>query len=104
MPLDDARYKPGQKVWSMSDCGDFFEGVHVVIPRNIEGTFRGYEDRDDPHGKTRLARIDIPTSPGQKSLVCRAEEIDVFWSLVKLPKWPSPPKPRTAWTVILGDD
>jgi len=88
----------------MNDCGDFHEGRHVTIPRNIEGVFNGYYDRDDgPSGISRMARIDIPTSPGQKSLVCRANEIHTFWALERVPD-PPKPKVRNAWTKILEDD
>jgi hypothetical protein len=91
---DDPFFVPGRRLWSRDNCGDFYEGKHVTIPRNTEGYFVGYFDRDDgAYGISRMARIDIPTSPGQKSLTCRAAEIDVFWR---------PTPPRTVWETVLA--
>lgn len=70
--------KPGTTVYSTSDCGDFYEGRSVVIPKGIPATFEGI--RECPQVRAPRAYFSIPTSPGQKVLTCEPSQIDVFWS------------------------
>jgi hypothetical protein len=99
------RFKVGAKVYLRNDLGDYFNKRSVVVPRNTVGKFKGYYDRADPSGPTKMARIDVPTSPGQPSLECRREEVEVFWSLTPIPDAPIPePTYHTAWNKLMAPD
>ena len=81
--------EPGTTVYSTNDCGDYYEGKSVVIPKGIPATFEGI--KVCPQVKELRAFFAIPTSPGQKMLTCRPEQIGTFWS--ETPPPPPGPKP-----------
>ncbi len=88
--------KKGTTVYSTNDCGDFYEGQHVVIPKGIKGTFLGIWEHPDLGGYPVGLRafISIPDSPGQKQLCCQPDAIETFWTTEKPPpEPPAPPKP-----------
>ncbi len=81
----------GDERFLQVDIGDFFEGNHVVIPRGIRGVFVGFFDREHPDSAVShswaMARFDIPTSPGQKSLTFKRDEVSRYWGLPAKSAW-----------------
>lgn len=91
MPL-----QPGDTVYMLSDLGDVNPETkqRVVARAGMKGIIRGeyYEDG------TVKVRVDVPDSPGQKSLCCRAVDFHNLWSDL-------PPKPLlTRFERIIEED
>lgn len=86
---------PGDTVYLLNNLGDVNPETnqHVVCPAGLKGTVRGefFE-----YGSVKI-RIDVPDSPGQKSLCCLAVDFHTFWCA-------APPKPmRDRFERVLDD-
>jgi hypothetical protein len=81
------QFEIGSTVYLRGDMGDYYEGQSVIVPANTPGRIIEFEEDQG----FKYARIEIPTSPGQKRLRTIVTELDITWTLT--------PRP-TVWTHI----
>ena len=81
-----AGYVVGATVYVSGTIGDFFEGQSVVVPDGTPGTLvEFFTSNGQP-----MARIDVPSSPGQKMLTTHIRDLEDIWSLYPPERRPQP--------------
>jgi hypothetical protein len=86
-------FEPGTVLYFTSDLGDYNSELKesFVVPKGTPGILTRYFYRDDgPNGKPYMAEIAVPTSPAQKVLTVRAEEISTFYTMEPPAHLPTP--------------